>query len=83
MINIEDIEEAIFKYMISNGRSPKYILMDVDSYEEFNNHFQPKERILNPGPIDSRIVILHSTHSILPIGILSVNVEKALLEVVG
>lgn len=83
MIDMEQVEDTIYNFMINNGHSPKYVLMDKVSYEEFNRQFVSKERILPSPPVDAKIVTIHSTNSTKPIDILSVDTDKTLLEAVG
>lgn len=83
MISTENIEDEIFNYVVKNGKCPKYILLDRNSYREFNSYFKPREKISTPEPKDFRVVSWHSTHTTRPIDILSVNTDKDLLEAVG
>lgn len=83
MIDMEDVEEIIFQYMVKNGHSPKYILMDKNTYDQFNKRATPKERVVTPESNDYRMVIFHSSHSTLPIAILSVDTPDKLFEAVN
>ena len=72
MISVDDIEDKVFDYMNKNGRSPKYILMDVGSYGAFNYFHSSKE--------EPTFLSIHST---LPISILSVDTNLSFLEAVA
>jgi hypothetical protein len=81
---MEDVEELVYQYMIKNGRSPKYILLDKDSYDQFNKRAVAKERIAGVEAIkEYRVVTLHSSHSTLPIDILSIDTYKTIFEAVS
>ena len=82
-MNMEQVEDTIYEFMIKNSHSPKYVLMDKKSYEEFNKQFIAKQRILPSPSVDAKIVTIHSTNSTKPIGILCVDTDKTLLEAVG
>lgn len=84
MIDIGQVEEVIFQYMIKNGHSPKYVLIDRNSYEEFNQMATPKEKITTPEPEKgNRVASIQSIHSTKMIEIISVNTDRVLLEAVS
>lgn len=41
----KQIEEAVVKFYEKNTKDPRFIVMDEESYEEFNKAYTPVERI--------------------------------------
>lgn len=85
MINFNEIEVKILSYQMANGnKSPRYVLMDEKTFEDFAKSFAPKTKFALPSvdSKDAKVAKFHSAHNCI-VDVLSVQSDYTIFDVAG
>ena len=87
MVTQEMIEDAVVKYVLDHATKPRFVLLDIASYEKFSDAFTPVESVEYKNNKEAfeeppKIARLHSSAN-CSVDILAVRSDKPLFEVVG
>jgi hypothetical protein len=76
------IDEKVTQYVLDNGKTPRFVLLDKASFNRFTQVLKPKERI-SIAVDDFHKVCRMCCSADCWVDVLSVDVDRTLFEVTG